>query len=358
MKIGILTHHYINNFGAFLQTYAVQRAAEELFPDDDIYIIDYVNTKHFIVNTMGWWRFHRSRENLSGWMQKIRLPETFEKTRKKYLNMTSRVSSAKEINDLGFDTIVIGSDEVWNYGDKKSVDLIKFGEGLECKNIVVYAPSVGQVAGNSIIPDFVKEGIYNFSYLSARDNATYQLIKNSGRDAVRVLDPTFLVQFESEKIKVKKPYILFYYCENMPQKALNEIIEYAQKNGYALYGAGECGKIYNDITVNITPFQWIEMFRNASCVVTGTFHGVVFSILSKRQFVCYMSNPSRVAKVESLLEEFKLTDRKIDSGSVVELMDKHIDYEAVYEIVNTKAEISCNYLKESIENGRKKDCID
>ena len=48
MKIGILTHHYINNFGAFLQAYSLQKAVEELCPDDEVYIIDYVNRKHFV----------------------------------------------------------------------------------------------------------------------------------------------------------------------------------------------------------------------------------------------------------------------------------------------------------------------
>lgn len=51
------------------------------------------------------------------------------------------------------------------------------------------------------------------------------------------------------------------------------------------------------------------MFKNASYVVTGTFHGAVFSMLNHRQFACYLTNPSRIKKVTSLLEEFKL-DKK------------------------------------------------
>ena len=35
MKIGILTHHYINNFGAFLQAYALQTALQEMYSNDD-----------------------------------------------------------------------------------------------------------------------------------------------------------------------------------------------------------------------------------------------------------------------------------------------------------------------------------
>ena len=43
MKIGILTHQYINNYGAFLQAWALREAIAELFPNDEVQIIDYVN---------------------------------------------------------------------------------------------------------------------------------------------------------------------------------------------------------------------------------------------------------------------------------------------------------------------------
>lgn len=40
MKIGILTHQYINNYGAFLQAWALREAISELFPEDEVQIID------------------------------------------------------------------------------------------------------------------------------------------------------------------------------------------------------------------------------------------------------------------------------------------------------------------------------
>lgn len=49
MKIGILTHQYINNYGAFLQAWALREAIAELFPNDEVQIIDYVNLKHTLI---------------------------------------------------------------------------------------------------------------------------------------------------------------------------------------------------------------------------------------------------------------------------------------------------------------------
>ncbi len=348
MKIGIITHHYINNFGAFLQTYALARTLTQLYPDAQVQVIDYVNLPHALINTLGWFRFYGDRETPSAWLRKIRLPAIFNEARHKYLPLTKRVHSAEQVNAMNFDVIIVGSDEVWNYADKKSVDLIKFGHGLNCKNIMGYALSAGQAA-KTPAPDFVKEGVKRFSHLSARDTLTYELIKGLGGSVQRVIDPTMLTDVAWEKVQVKKPYILFYYCQNMPKATLEAVKRFAAEKGLAVYGAGECDKMYDSVTVNLTPFQWTGMFREAEYVVTGTFHGVIFAILNHKQFVCYMTNPSRIEKVNSLLDEFGLTERRLEPQTdIAALLCKKIDYANVQDLIDEKAELSRQYLRESI----------
>jgi hypothetical protein len=58
-----------------------------------------------------------------------------------------------------------------------------------------------------------------------------------------------------------------------------KIIENARADGYEVLGAGEYDKLYTKVSVRITPFEWAELFKHAEYVYTGTFHGVVFSIL-------------------------------------------------------------------------------
>lgn len=41
MKIGILTHHYVKNFGAFMQAYALTNVIKEIVPNSRVEIIDY-----------------------------------------------------------------------------------------------------------------------------------------------------------------------------------------------------------------------------------------------------------------------------------------------------------------------------
>ena len=119
----------------------------------------------------------------------------------------------------------------------------------------------------------------------------------------------------------------------------------------AVYGAGECDKRYTDITVNLTPFQWVWMFRNAACVITGTFHGAVFSMLNHRQFACYLTNPSRIRKVSSLLDEFDLTDRQCEGNAdaIIKTINRNVNYEVVEAKFNESRNKSKQFLKREIQ---------
>lgn len=347
-KIGILTHYYINNFGAFLQTYALAQAIEKNFPDDEVWIINNLNVKHFLINTAGWFRFYSGRENFKTWLEKIKLPHTFSKARKKYLKMTTLNFNAERINAEHFDCIIVGSDEVWNYMDPKANSKIKFGIGLECGRLIAYAPSSGKTTIDDPVPPYVKDGIKRFDSLSARDSNTAEIVKEiTGKDCTMVLDPTFLAEFpEGKRMVPADKYILFYYCEKLPENILESIKAFARKNGYKLYGAGECNTMYDRITVNITPFEWVELFRHAEYVFTGTFHGAVFSILNRKQFGCYLTNESRIRKVNDLLRFLEIGDRTLTPE--MNVLGNVIDYDKIDKVIDEKKKISLDFLINSI----------
>ena len=212
---------------------------------------------------------------------------------------------------------------------------------------------MGKSSANDVIPSYVEEGIERFKAISARDDLTADLVEHiTGNYPTRVLDPTFLSKFPKAKLKVaKKPYILFYYCEHLPKKVKNQIFSYAKEHGYAIYGAGECDKQYTDITVDLAPFEWVEMFRNADFVFTGTFHGAVFSILNERPFKVYLTNESRIKKVGALLRELHIPNRKIDKNFKFDLekMKDEIDYDVVNKIIDERKEASIEYLRQVIK---------
>ena len=354
MKIGILTHHYVNNYGAFLQAYALRETLAQAFPRDRVEVIDYINIKQFVINTGGWFRFYKDRENLRCWTRKIRVPQVFWKARKEHLTRSAKCCTTRQVNRLHYDVIVVGSDEVWNYKDKRSTARIKFAQGLTCDHVIAYAPSVGNSQGDT--PQYVLEGLRRFAALSARDEKTAELVQEAtGTAPVKVLDPTFLTDLPVKKTRAAEPYILFYYCDRLPSAIKAQILDYAREHGMAVYGAGECDKRYTDITVDLTPFEWVEMFRNAAFVFTGTFHGAVFSVLNHRPFKVFLTNKSRIEKVGSLLADCGIENREIGSDFVFDLeaMAHEIDYDAVDRILAEKREKSMNYLIGAVMGCRK-----
>ena len=352
MKIGILTHQYVSNYGAFLQAYALAKAVAREFPEDTVEIIDHINLKHFITNSLGWFRFYRGREQAKHWKRKIHVPFVFARERKKHLPLSPRCYTAKQINRLQYDVIIVGSDEVWNYKDRKSTAKIKFGHSLTCKNLIAYAPSVGNSRGD--IPEYVRRGFDNFRAISVRDELTGKLVKKvTGKEAESVLDPTFLQEIPAaEPEGIQKPYILFYYCDGLPESTKEQIISHVRQAGLAVYGAGQWDRRYDDIQKILTPFEWAQMFRHARFVFTGTFHGAVFSILNRRPFKVYLTNKSRIRKVGALLKELNIEGREIGPEFVFDLNEtaNEIDYGVVDEILAQRRDESLDYLRRAIRN--------
>ncbi len=347
MKIGILTHHYVKNYGAFLQCYALQECLNKMFPKDEIYIIDYVNYKHLLINVAGWFRFNINKDSFKSYIQKIQIPFIFSKIENKYLNKTKKAKNYKDINKLKLDMIIIGSDEVWNYEDKKSFDLIKFGKNLKCKNIITYAPSTGK-SNVDKCPNSVIQALKNIKSFSARDDNAEKLVnKYTDKKCTRVLDPTFLYDFPDynsmliNKIK-KENYILIYYCDGITDNMIFEIKKYAKKNNFKIYGAGEYKNWFDTLPVNVNPFEWVELFKNAEMVITGTFHGTVFSIKCKKNFYNYTTNESRIRKINSLLKQLSIKDRNL---SICKIGENDIDYKRVYNIIEIEKNKSLDYIK-------------
>ena len=356
MKIGIITHHLINNYGAFLQGWALQEKIKTLFPQDEVYIINYIMPKQNIINIGGFFRFYPNSETPVSWLNKITQPIIFSKSRKEYYNITKAVFNAEQINALGMDCIVIGSDEVWNYLDKKSYSLVKFSGSLKAKSIIAYAPSAGK-STDAPIPYEVKTAMKGFTFLSARDMPTQSLCERAlGVKPMLVCDPTLLTstpRVDNEKIRrlTQEPYILFYYCNGIPKELKEKIVSEAKSKGYRVLGGGEYDRLYSDMSVRLTPFEWAELFRRAEYVYTGTFHGVMFSIINRKNFSVYASIESRVKKISALLEQFGIGNRDIIMDGVWQ-EHNDIDYDEVYRKIDTLRAGSEEYLLSAIKGGR------
>lgn len=98
-------------------------------------------------------------------------------------------------------------------------------------------------------------------------------------------------------------------------------------------------------------YIWILGYvKKAKYVITATFHGTLFSIIFKKQFV---STTDDCQKIIDILERLELTDRDITHIDKIEnIIDKKIDYDKVEKIKNKNREISIKYLTKAL-NGEK-----
>ena len=133
MKIGILTFHFAINYGAVIQSWALQKYLQKL--GHDAFIINY-DPRHY--RYARW--LHALKKGMKFCAREIR----FRVFRKKYLKETKLFSYNEQICNLGFDAYIVGSDQVWN------VDFFNFNRryfldfvGNEERKIA-YAASVGE----------------------------------------------------------------------------------------------------------------------------------------------------------------------------------------------------------------------
>jgi len=350
MKIGILTHHYVKNYGAFLQMKAMYETLKRLYPEAQILIVNYINKKHWRKNMIHVLHYRRKIDTPAIYMKKIKQLSVFSKYEKS-LPRTKKVKSAEDIKKLRLNLLVLGSDEIWNLLGS-GYHPLKFGTGLESQKTIAYAPSVGAVTDETELPEEIIPGLKGIGKLSGRDEETVRFVKRTvGRNAVKMLDPTFLYNFdvdiEKENVQPKQyRYILIYDCK-LTDSMINKLREYADEKGYKIIGAGDYKKFYDEVGINLTPYEWVSLFSNAEQVVTGTFHGTVFSIKYEKPLLCYPTEKNRINKISSLLNDMGLQDRLLKVGSedeFTEMLSQKTNYSFAREYIEQKKQEADKYL--------------
>ena len=148
----------------------------------------------------------------------------------------------------------------------------------------------------------------------------------------KVVDPTILagqdniIQNYNKSFKGK--YLLVYGYPYQWKKSVQFIKRFAQEKNQKIVSLWFYLE-FADINVVNKPEEFIMYFMNAEFVVTTTFHGSIFSLLSKAHFVTY--NPRD--KARQLLDEFKLSDRIIEANDSYEVFSNTIQYDCNYDIV-------------------------
>ena len=353
-KVGICTlHDAAPNFGATLQAFALQEVLKKLdyepeflkFKDENRHERDVIN--NIIENEDLTINSKRNCRYTPVDTKNISINSRLKKSRV-FLNVSDNLYNKN--NDI-YNSIILGSDELWNVNNPSFEHRKEYyGYNLNCNNIFAYAPS----CNTTTVEEF--KGFHNnkidfgkVSKLSARDVNTKNLIKEiTGRDARLVLDPTMLLKSIENYaiIPDEKDYILI-YDYNVSNERKKKIKKLAKEKNLPVYSIGFYCK-WADKNIDANIFEFIGYMRNATYVVTATFHGTIFSILNKKQFVSYACLGY---KIEDLLKRLELTDRDATGiENLSDIIDKPIDYDKVFKILEDERKVSIEYLKEALEN--------
>lgn len=352
MKLGIITFHRAKNYGAVLQTYALNKATQDIGIDSEI--IDYRENK--IENDYSFFKEKKKiLKDLINYPLKIGKWKKFDNFLKENVNLSKIYKSSEELQHANesYDCFLTGSDQVFNLkmtGNDQNY-FLNFVKNPLKKNS--YAASFGQKEIPYDKKEEYKSLLKDFNNISIRENDAIKIVKDLVDKEPRIdVDPSFLLSKEqweslSEKPKEKNKYILLFVMQK--NKSIFDFTEnLAKKTGYKIIfitdGYKKLIKAKHKRTVS--PKQWLGYFSNAEYIVTNSFHGLAFSLIfNKNFFVELQKKPATGnSRLETILEEYSLKDRLIKEGKNDEI-DKKIDWNFVNSKMNANKEKSLKYLK-------------
>lgn len=305
MKIGILTFHNADNYGAVLQCYALQETLKKQYPNDDVYVIDYkcpVIENSYIPRI----NFKRPWSILTYFKTK-KIRKTFKQFRKNYFNLGTPDFSS-------YDVIYYGSDQIWS-SKLTNRDLTYFGKGFKGIKIAYAASDGGEMNYDSEICELLNK----FSKISCREKTmTEKLLKCDLKVPIEtVCDPVFLLTREEWQKIAKLPkqdnYVLAYKIrQNLDFDSEAENIgKHLNKNVIQIVYAKSLRKFFynrQQFSESIIPEQFVGYFAKADFVLTTSFHGTAFSIIFDKEFyVLKIDNASE--RITDLLTELNIIDR-------------------------------------------------
>ncbi|EAR12263.1 hypothetical protein PI23P_06555 [Polaribacter irgensii 23-P] len=343
-KIGILTFPTVVNHGAYLQVFALWKHLQN--EGHSVEVINYRNEIHL----KNEYKALFVKKNVSNIPINIRRFFKFKKAQKRF-GMKKLTTKVGNLDKSDFDIVIVGADIVWNYSTPfVGHDPIYFGKGLEDKNLISYAASMGNSDVNKQIPIYVMEGLETFSCISVRDQNSSTILKKVKFESEIVLDPCLIFDYTAFEIipKIEDKYILVYAFEHT-EKDISEIVKFSKANSLKIISIG-FNKKYSWSDENIMvldPLEFLGYYSNASYVFTSTFHGTLFAIKYNKKFAVRM-NFTIERKVNTILKELKLEGQVINA-SLIDCWNNEIDYSFANKIMNKKISDSKSFLERSLK---------
>lgn len=363
MKIGILTFHCADNYGAVLQAYGLQEYLKSL--GHEVYVLDY--RPAFLLNPYKVYKFKWNSNNsylknifffirslLVIPIRKVRSMR-FKKFRQTHLNLYG-LSSENGLSN--FDAFITGSDQIWNPAITYGYDTVYFGQfpAANGKKVIAYAASAGSVS--HLVQDASKwQNLLScYNAVSVREKSLACFLKEQiGKSFPVVVDPVLLCDksvFTSifPNSRFAKPYLLVFQlmCDS-DSCLIGKIAErIANEKGLELkYVVPMSDSLKNrKLLTKEKPETFLSLIKNAAYVVTSSFHGTVFSVLFERDFTTVQFNLLQSERMVSFLEDVGLSSRL--TNDLNKINTEKIDYIEVDKRLEALRAYSRTFLEKAL----------
>lgn len=322
MKIGILTLPPNNNYGGILQGWALQTILKEFGHEVDLFIYsplvkhnlksELYRIKHSISKLVRNFLHYKNNKNTTNHLERF--------VREK-IN-TKSISNLQEINNLDYDAIVVGSDQIWRQimfsGLWKCVDhTYPFLSFITKPSVIriAYAASLGlnMWTFDPMMREKIHCELEKFSGVSVREVSAIEIMQEAvGVKPEFVLDPTMLLS-DDHYIKL---------TEGIPYSHEKKIISYildANSDTQEIINAVQqstnlkCKELNLRSPHKIPIEEWIAEIASAKLVITDSFHGCVFSIIFRKPLIIIGNENRGNARFDSLIHVFGLQKNLVPS---------------------------------------------
>ena len=355
--IGLITFHFVNNYGGVLQAYALQRVLEKR--GDEVHVIDYRNWFIKLTDAIRVFPIAKNpaviKSGIASLKQrKIRIRKINQFIREK-MNLTNKFNSTSLYKSAPeYDYYICGSDQIWNPFLTGGVTAVYFLDFVkENRKKIAYAPSMGTNRIPNAFMNKMLKYIDGIDYLSVRERTTAAFLSERiNRNIEIMIDPTLLLsKDEWRKIEKKieglpEKYILLYmmqgddniyrYARLMKEKYNLPIVEISRYG----FNPGIANQIYVDVGIE----EFLGLFDGATCICTNSYHGFVYSLVFGKE-VCLIPSKHFSSRINNLCEMLNISDGKMSTESSL-LVD--YDKEEVEKIIKQKRENAFAYFEKAL----------
>lgn len=309
MKIGILTYHDLNNYGAQLQAASTQTFLSRAGFDCEL--VDYRPLRHEVKRHMPLLRALR-RADLGRFAMEWQRNRMFRGA----IADMARLSRRQAFTQAGiarlcadFDVLICGSDEVWNFGNYRGYQtpyILDFPVKPGVRKIG-YAATLGSYTPSADIRARMRAALSAFSAVFVRDPTTEAFVRDLGFRATRVVDPTFLVDLGPQPPSIADFGMI---TGGMSADQVDRAVAAIRARGLRPVSVGVLYPSHPNLFVPATPREWIGYVKHARAHVTALFHGVALSLKYDTPFAVFRT-PGKEQKIDSLLQWMGVETRQL-----------------------------------------------